>query len=396
MKRQPTTNTNVEWMPPAWRFTLVALCTLILCSCRVPARMACDPVCPPPALPCDAFSPVGEASTCPAMASAVPCPAQNGCGPAAAWTPSGISRPWPHDEYLADGGDRAVPVAVNTEWEVGGLDAEDTIAHFDTLDGRTLLEPSNRVCIYAPRFGSVRKVLGLVQEEQALHPGDVHLPTQLVRYDETLEPTTSKQQIQPGANRKAEPPIAFRTKQGDGLISAALGLSSFADAFKPYENLSVIRDGMLTRNESAGLARGVAAAIVWSTDESVQVILDHQRAAEDAGVVAAQKVFTVDQPPAHPKLRIVKVASTQFAQPGDVVDFTIRFDNVGNQPIGNVTILDSLSTRLEYVADTAQSSLEADFRAEPNQAGSEVLRWEIRDPLPRNQGGILRFRCRVR
>ena len=38
---------------------------------------------------------------------------------------------------------------------------------------------------------------------------------------------------------------------------------------------------------------------------------------------------------------------TQFANPGDEVDFTLRFDNVGNQPIGNVTIVDDLTGRLE-------------------------------------------------
>ena len=107
-------------------------------------------------------------------------------------------------------------------------------------------------------------------------------------------------------------------------------------------------------------------------------------------------VYTVAPPPGDPKLRVVKVASTQFAEPGDEVAFTIRFDNIGNQTIGNVTIIDNLSPRLEYVADSAQCSLAAEFFTEPNDGDSLVVRCEVSDPLEPGAGGVVRFRCRVR
>ena len=107
-------------------------------------------------------------------------------------------------------------------------------------------------------------------------------------------------------------------------------------------------------------------------------------------------VYTACAPPGCPKLRLVKVASTPFAQPGDEVDFTLRFDNIGNQPLSNVAILDSLNTRLEYVAQSAQCSVDAQFSTEPNEGGSEVVHCELCNPLNPGQGGILRFRCRVR
>ena len=50
--------------------------------------------------------------------------------------------------------------------------------------------------------------------------------------------------------------------------------------------------------------------------------------------------------------------------------FTLRFDNCGDQPIGNVVIVDSLSTRLEYVPDSAECSLDAKFSTQPNEGGS--------------------------
>ena len=306
MNRESLANANDQRLPRLWRLGLVALCTLILCSCRGPASIEA----PSPALPRDAYGPAAQ-QPCPNDAM-VAAPADG--APVGPWTPPGIQQPWPQDEYLADGGDRNVEVAVNTDLQVRGLDPEDTVAHFDTLDGQTLVEPSNRVDIYSPRFGSIRKVVSLVQGEQTDRVGDVHLPTSLVRHDDIARAATSKQQIQPGRNRGAQPPIIYRAKQGEGALSTVLGLSSFQDAFKPYENLKLIREGTLDARESARLAKGIAAAIVWSSNESLQIMLDHQAAAEDVNVVKPNIVYTVDQPPANPKLRVVKVASTQLAE----------------------------------------------------------------------------------
>ncbi len=35
------------------------------------------------------------------------------------------------------------------------------------------------------------------------------------------------------------------------------------------------------------------------------------------------------------RIRLCKVASEQMANPGDTISFTIRFDNVGEQPLSN-------------------------------------------------------------
>ena len=86
----------------------------------------------------------------------------------------------------------------------------------------------------------------------------------------------------------------------------------------------------------------------------------------------------------------------KIPEPGDEVAFTIRFDNIGNQTIGNVTIIDNLSPRLEYVADSAQCSLAAEFFTEPNDGDSLVVRCEVADPIESGDGGVVRFRCRVR
>jgi uncharacterized repeat protein (TIGR01451 family) len=127
----------------------------------------------------------------------------------------------------------------------------------------------------------------------------------------------------------------------------------------------------------------------------MQVVLNGQQAVDIIGDQKAQATFRVDLPE-HPCLRLIKVASTKVAQPGDVIDFTIRFDNLGDQTISNVEIIDNLTTRLEYVPGSAQCSRDAEFSTEENAGESLVLRWELNDPLPAGAGGLVRFHCRVR
>jgi len=395
-----------DW-PRLWRMLVIGLSALILCSCRGPLPQTCETAAVPtqdcqgyPALPESAFTgpqpgsqsmepPIGP----PGMEQGVPLPYQ-AHGP---WVPPGMSGPWPRDEYLRDGGDRGLPAGVGKQWEVNGLELEDTVAHFDTLDGRTLVQPSNRIHIYSPRFGAVRQVVSLAANEHMHKAAGMHRPEILFGPTTTQLVDTNKQNVQANRQIGSKPPIVFRTRQGDGAMSRADVLRSYQqDFFLPYENLKVIREGVIDAAERAFLARGSTAAQTWSSEQAVQVILDHQAAMCDISDQSLQETFTYKAPPGDPKLRLVKVASTPFAQPGEEVAFTLRFDNTGNQAIGNVTIIDNLTTRLEYVADSAQCSLDAKFLTQPNDGDSLVIRCEIKDPLEPGKGGVIRFRCKVR
>ena len=91
-----------------------------------------------------------------------------------------------------------------------------------------------------------------------------------------------------------------------------------------------------------------------------------------------------------------KQASTIAAKCGEEVEFTISFENIGARRIENVTIMDNLTTRLEYVPDSATCTLEADFSNQRNPADSLILRWDIKQPLELGKSGLIRFKCRVR
>jgi uncharacterized repeat protein (TIGR01451 family) len=242
----------------------------------------------------------------------------------------------------------------------------------------------------------VRKVVGLTANEQVRRVAGVHKP------ESTFGPTTvdivasDKQNLQTERQVGVSPPVVFQSDQGDGRLSSAVRLEGCQDALQSFENLQAIRWGTIEMAEMAFLARGVTAAQVWSHNQAVEVILDGQAASVVTSDQQLESIHAVQAPPANPKLRVIKVASTQLARPGEEVTFYIRFDNVGNQVIGNVTIIDNLTTRLEYVPDSAQCSLDAKFLTEPNEGGSLVIRCEITDPLQPDEGGIVRFRCRVR
>jgi uncharacterized repeat protein (TIGR01451 family) len=301
-----------------------------------------------------------------------------------------------HDELLCDGGDAPPGVLVAPDWKIYGLNSQDTVAHYDTLDGRTLVEPSNCVCIYAPRFGAVRTITRVAASEQVDAPTGMMLPLAAVKQHDVKIAASSLQRLQAQGQASANLPEDFVTRQNGAPLTNVLMPLGFQENFLPYENFLLLRQGLYDNNEKARLSQAIDAAIVWSHDQALQVTIEGQTAIALTGDRRAQAVYTVKDLRTCPKLRVVKVASAQSASPGDIVDFTIRFDNIGDQPLGNIVLVDNLTTRLEYVVGSAQASVPAKFSTQANSGESLVLRWEMTNPVEPNQGGLVRFRCKVR
>jgi uncharacterized repeat protein (TIGR01451 family) len=311
------------------------------------------------------------------------------------WAPPGIAVPWPEQEYLRDGGDRDTGAIVRDDWRVDGLDLEDTVAHYDTLDGRTLVEPSNQICLYAPRFAAVRRVDNVFEGEQRDQVGDQTQPIALAGHEEKQFVASNMQPVQLLGDRESRRPNIARQRDAGVPVFTVLVPYVVQDRVRPHEDFMVFRTGLMEAVERPFVARAALAAVVWETKQAVQVILEGKRAQIDASVESPLVVFRVDEP-GKPKLQLCKTASATSALPGEEIDFTLRFDNVGAQTIGNVTILDNLTTRLEYLDGSAQSSVKANFSAAANNGESLTLRWEIVDPLKPGDGGLVRFKCRVR
>jgi uncharacterized repeat protein (TIGR01451 family) len=395
---------NPRAVRSAGKVLLLVAAMLLLCSCRASGPRSSGPPpghgpLAPPTLPPEAFTGgPGDRTTVPAYSVPIAPTAPWGIPLpetlVTPWAPPGIALPWPRDEYLHDGGEKR-PVTVNSQGQVNGLELEDTVVHYDTLDGRTLVEPSNRVDIYAPRFAAVRHVEEAVQSHQREKISGMDLPVAVEQSGERLVVTSAVQPVQPLGDVGVKQPTLARLNQAEAAFSNRLNAVGFEGRFKPYEDFKAIRLGSFEDAEKARLEESILAAITWTQDKAVQIILDKATAVVETGDQRAQATFHAEIP-TNPRLRVIKVASTNQAKPGDLVDFTIRFDNVGDAAIGNVTLIDNLTTRLEYVEGSSKASRDAQFFTTPNEGDSLVLTWEFADPLEPGHGGLVRFQCRVR
>ncbi len=422
---------------PNWQWIAIGLMSVLCCSCRsldtltawpeqrsntaenavqqpatkqVPAvaatayqeptatpPQATAPVQPVPAMPATATIhglPPSAWSGHPAHPTARPArPAGSSTHP---WAPPGIPHPWPADEWVIDGGDRARKVNVAQDWSVHGLDEEDTVVHFDTLDGDLIVQPSNRVAVYAPRFAAVRRVDGIVQNEYTYGMLSNHQVQELERQRGTNIDLGLTQQLQPKRHSVLNTPNGFREHLPGRTVDNVQNAAGAEYVFESYEDFSIMRRGVFDNNEKLRLNQRILAAKSWAAPQGVQVVIDEKVPTEFSNGRTTGEHFTYHMRTGKKRLRVVKVASQQQAQPGDIIEFTIRFDNTGDQTIGNVTVLDNLTPRLEYIEESQTCSVKGNFLTQENAGRSLLLRWEITDPLKVGEGGIIRFKCRVR
>lgn len=300
------------------------------------------------------------------------------------------------DEYVYDGSDRGKKFQVDSSWNMYGLDLEDTVGHFDTLDGQRLATPSNRVAIYAPRFAAVRRVDGVFNAQ---------LNTPVGAYEDLMPLAQARgQDFSSSSKQNLAVTRAGNTMRASGLIDRTRGVNAdnvtilrgARSSFKGFEDLALMRTGRFSNAETARLRLGMQAATVWEDDLGLQVATKKISPIIVRDIATVQQLVHVESEDGQAILSVTKIASRIAARPGEFVDFTIRFDNLSAKKIGNVTIMDNLTSRLEYVEDSAECSLTADFVNSVNDGGSLLLRWEITEPIEAHQGGIIRFRCRVR
>lgn len=414
--------------PPTWfRYVVIAMATLMLCSCQAVDRQGASNNSVPAGMQ---FGPQSNASTpqLPYPMAEMPRPAvprrqampvvyqQDMYQPPsaerqaqyAAGITGGCNVPGcaacgcencpivgPRDEYLCDGGDHGMPAGVKEDWTVTGLEQEDTVAHYDTVDGRTFITPSNQVCIYAPRFGVVRRVVDLQEYARYDAANGYGQITSLAKIDENEKIMTSNAKVKPNIDRGRDPASLLLERQQPGEFAREMRLMASIGTLAPYANLQIVRLGILTGDEKVKIARASLAAITWTGDEAPQITVDNRNAVAAVSDRTPGIIYHLEEPN-KPCLRIIKLASCGAAKPGEEVEFTLRVDNVGNREMGNVTVVDNLTTRLEYVEGSAKSSVEADFSTQPNDGGSAILRWEIIDPVAKQTGFILQFKARVR
>lgn len=348
------------------------------------AGQACPIQCPP-----------RHVAGCPGTCSPhAPCGAGQGQGAAMVGVVGGL-RQINTDEYLCDGGDRGLPVHYDNTYR-NGLNTEDTVGEWTSPAGKHHVTPSNKTCVYAPRFGEVRsfsvpvggtKVDMLVSANEFQRGAGLNARTHIDM--EVQETRINSARVR----TRASGILVENAASGYGqVVSAALNLRDVP----PVVGTAFLTRGVLTRGEEAYIADSIRAAgnwtraqfpIITATDVSSQEVRAEFRAAEIIGLEDMNK-------PGH--LRIVKLADRTTAKTGEVVTFTIRYDNLGDKPIHHVKIVDNLTPRLELVEESGTSDRPGRLDIEPNGEGSYVLTFVIDGTLEGKTGGTVSFKARVK
>jgi uncharacterized repeat protein (TIGR01451 family) len=300
------------------------------------------------------------------------------------------------DEYLCDGGDRDLPIHYD-DYQMLGLDTEDAAIEFRDDREYRRVKPTNRVCIYAPRFASVTATSEPIEDVGGGRPrqavgaqtgiGFINREGSFAHHQRDATERLLSRSRGSGLKNSDMPEVLDRPIAIQGHVHTAT----------PVEDFGFLRTGQFHQTDEPRLAASIQSAVTWSRDQNPVIIAQSDQAGELTSRFKEQElVGQENRANGKGKLRIVKLADRQMAQPGDVVTFTIRFDNIGDLAVHDVVIVDNLTPRLEYVEDSATCDRDGQLIEEDNGEGSLVLRWELDDPLPGRTGGVVTFKARVR
>lgn len=298
-------------------------------------------------------------------------------------------------EHLFDGGDLQPRAHVRQDWSAAGIDPTDTVVYYETAGGKVCLQPSNRVAIYAPRFGAVRQVSGANLAENALAPARVLAPLSADGLNDIYRADGMTLAAGPIAQKQIQQLDRFHEGLRMVRFTSVVPPVPVSDAVAALINVDVAATDLAAMRETIVDQTDVALIETIYLPESLTVMIAGQEASVMVNSKQAAEVYVYEIPD-RCSIRITKSVSHTMASPGDVVRFTLRFENIGPNKVGNVVIVDSLSSRLEYIEGSQLCSLGTQFSAEPNDAGSLKLRWELNMPLELNEGGVISFDCRIR
>lgn len=300
------------------------------------------------------------------------------------------------DEYLFDGGDRATPVRYG-EFRRLGLDTEDTVAEYTDDLGKRRVKPTNRVAVYAPRFAAVRTVSQPASGTSLKQVSGLLEETRVAGVRTRLGTANHKGRSVPDGVRVRTRGSGIDGERKEVTFNNLTAPASNRNVRKPMEDLALLRTGVFDRTQEAVLAMGIQAAASW-TKKRFPIVVGSTRDAGEVSANAEQRVMIGRETRLKKKgdLRIVKVADKETARPGEVVTFTIRYDNIGDRKLYHIRIVDNLSPRLEYVDDSADSDRKGKLVVEDNAEGSLVLKFELSEPLKGHTGGVVKFKAKVR
>ena len=302
------------------------------------------------------------------------------------------------DEYICDGGDRDAPAGY-VAGRRSGFDSEDTVAKYTDHAGDARTSPSNRVCVYAPRFGSVRTVTGLqadtkvdkaagAKDSQGIGNIKTGNAAQENVHDTILSGLESRNRVD--GMESATP--AMQARRTDSV-------EQNRKVDEGHEGRHYSSHGSLERHQGFVLQQQIQNAMAWTRDQYPVLTASTTNANQiKATFKVQQKVGLEDERKIKGNIRVVKLADHEMAQSGDTITFTIGFENTGDFDVYDVIIVDNLTPRLEYVEGTASIDTlhPGEVLVEDNGEGSSILTFKLDQPLKGHDRGEITFDTRVR
>jgi uncharacterized repeat protein (TIGR01451 family) len=317
------------------------------------------------------------------------------CGPVRG-TPPPLGRRWlPKDEFLCDGGDHGTPVHFGGDGGLRGIDPRDAILRFRD-DRRPRVLPTNMVCIYAPRFAVVRTSIGANQNLTVQVPAGAEMLQHEATRASLAVPRRMTLNQSPELNRHRARPSALINRLAASTHFEVRILGSANQVTHVAGHILTQGPESARKPEKPVQFRERVKPVAIKTAESAVVTGIVQGAGEQVMAWKPQEIAGVELPPGRPGVAVVKRVSADQAEPGDVVTFVIQYRNMGNTPIGSVSVIDSLLPRLEYVAGSAKGPAGTVFTAGENAAGSTELRWDLPGVLAPGAEGSVSFDTKVR
>ena len=251
--------------------------------------------------------------------------------------------------------------------------------------------PTNRVCVYAPRFAEVRVSTGTNEAVEVQGPA---IKQKLDKFAQAESRSFSRRLVQNQAAELARE--RRRAQSADGR--AVAGESSEMRGPTAYHNVQQIRER--SQEQPAEIARNRVKPGLMKE----KIRLDGIKTAESpvmTGVVVGpsesvmswqpHQMTGIETPPNRPGMAIIKRVSATEAEPGDTITFVITYRNMGNTPIRSATIVDSLLPRLEYVQGSAKGPKGTDFSTSENRVGSTELKWDLPGVIAPGASGNVSF-----
>jgi uncharacterized repeat protein (TIGR01451 family) len=315
-------------------------------------------------------------------------------GDAAELSPDAMVRQFP-DEYLFDGGDRGYPVHYDDLF-MRGLESEDTVAEYVDEDGRRKVMPTNRVAVYSPRFAAVTSVSAPLEDvsQNMLSEAAHHVPGMAMRSREATFAHHQRDRGEGLLTRSRASGVAVQRFATE--VHNPVAFDGHVHTTVVMEDLNFMHTGQMSKADEARLAASIDSAGTWTRTLNPAITAKSDGAGELHSKFDVQEMVGREDRNKPGKLRIVKLADRKIAAPGEIVKFTIRFDNLGDRPVREVVISDNLTPRLEYVDDSATCDRDGRLIVVENGEGSVILRWELDEPLPGRTGGVATFQAKVR